>query len=289
MRVGSMAATSSAETTKVVSGVTFAWRVTAGGTLEPASDVDQSSLRRARERLTAETGIHEGMPSDAVAVAAAPFGTRVAAAFASGRVAVYEGEANAGERFALEAELIGGDEEEETSTSSGAGGRGRTAAAAELSWFDAGAGCALLAVGVGSAVAAYARIPSRDGTAEGAEDAECADDGRRERGGWTRLCRREFDDECLVSACTWTPGGESLVVGVGREVHALGVGPNLAATLANAAAPLPAYHPSVLSDWLARGEIGRARDAATCRAARARPGRLSRHAPSAAAPRPRHT
>ena len=105
------------------------------------------------------------MPSDAVAVAAAPFGTRVAAAFASGRVAVYEGEANAGERFALEAELIGGYEEEETSTSSGAGGRGRTAAAAELSWFDAGAGCALLAVGVGSAVAAYARIPSRDGTA----------------------------------------------------------------------------------------------------------------------------
>ena len=246
------------------SGVAFAWRVTAGGTLEPASDVDQSSLRRARERLTAETGIHEGMPSDAVAVAAAPFGTRVAAAFASGRVAVYEGEANAGERFALEAELIGGDEEEETSTSSGAGGRGRTAAAAELSWFDAGAGCALLAVGVGSSVAAYARIPSRDGTAEGAEGAEDADDGRRgrERGGWTRLCRREFDDECGVSACAWTPGGESLVVGVGREVHALGVGPNLAATLANAAAPLPAYHPSVLSDWLARGEIGRARDVA---------------------------
>ncbi len=246
------------------SGVTFAWRVTAGGTLEPASDVDRSSLRRARERLTAETGIHEGMPSDAVAVAVAPFGTRVAAAFASGRVAVYEGEANAGERFALEAELIGGYEEEETSTSSGAGGRGRTASAAELSWFDAGAGCALLAVGVGSSVAAYARIPSRDGTAEGAEGAEGAEDGRRgrERGGWTRLCRREFDDECGVSACAWTPGGESLVVGVGREVHALGAGPNLAATLANAAAPLPAYHPSVLSDWLARGESGRARDAA---------------------------
>ena len=91
-------------------------------------------------------------------------------------------------------------------------------------------------------VAAYARIPSRDGTAEGAEGAEDADGGRRgrERGGWTRLCRREFDDECWVSACAWTPGGESLVVGVGREVHALGVGPNLAATLANAAAPLPA-------------------------------------------------
>ena len=160
-------------------GVTFAWRVTAGGTLEPASDVDQSSLRRARERLTAETGIHEGMPSDAVAVAAAPFGTRVAAAFASGRVAVYEGEVDAGGRFALEAELIGGRDEESDRES--AGGRGRTAAAAELSWFDAGAGCALLAVGVGSSVAAYARIPRRDGTAEGAEG---ADDGRRERGGW---------------------------------------------------------------------------------------------------------
>ena len=238
------------------SGVTFAWRVTAGGTLEPASDVDQSSREQSfRERLTAETGIHEGMPADAVAVAAAPFGTRVAAAFASGRVAVYEGEVDAGARFALEAELIGGREE------SGSGGPGGTTKKAELSWFDAGAGCALLAVGVGSSVAAYARIPRRDGTTEGAEGAE---GGRRRggRGGWTRLCRREFDDKRGVSACAWTPGGESLVVGVGREVHALGVGPNLAATLANATAPLPAYHPSVLSDWLARGEIGRARDVA---------------------------
>ena len=235
------------------SGVTFAWRVTAGGTLEPASDVDQSSREQSfRERLTAETGIHEGMPADAVAVAAAPFGTRVAAAFASGRVAVYEGEVDAGARFALEAELIGGREE------AGRGGPGGMTKKAELSWFDAGAGCALLAVGVGSSVAAYARIPRRDGTTEGAEGAE-GGQRRGGRGGWTRLCRREFDDERGVSACAWTPGGESLVVGVGREVHALGVGPNLAATLANATAPLPAYHPSVLSDWLARGEIGRAR------------------------------
>ena len=93
----------------------------------------------------------------------------------------------------------------------------------------------------GGGALTYARpVPDADEATPNA-DAEDADDGRRgrERGGWTRLCRREFDDECWVSACAWTPGGESLVVGVGREVHALGVGPNLAATLANAAAPLP--------------------------------------------------
>ena len=157
-------------------GVTLAWRVTAGGTLEPAGGGRPFAAKSSRPfgaAPRAYTGIHEGMPSDAVAVAAAPRHPR-RRRLRGGRVAVYEGE------VALVGNLPSSSVRTSLTRSTCRIGSRRAGAgppaAMRLSWFDAGAGCALLAVGVGSSVAAYARIPRRDGTTEGAEG---ADDGRR--------------------------------------------------------------------------------------------------------------
>ena len=122
-----------------------------------------------------------------------------------------------------------------------------------MRWFDAGAGCLLLATCAGPAVSVYARVP-------GSNDFGVHSSRSSVTSPWTMLRHRLF--HANVSACAWTARGESLVVGVGREVLALGSGAGLAMALATEAAPAREYHPSVLLDWLARGEVGRARLAA---------------------------
>ena len=121
-----------------------------------------------------------------------------------------------------------------------------------LRWFDAGAGCLLLATCAGPAVSVYARVPGNDFGVHSSRSSVASP--------WTMLRHRTFHAD--VSACAWTARGESLVVGVGREVLALGSGAGLAMALATEAAPAREYHPSVLLDWIARGEVGRARLAA---------------------------
>ena len=231
-------------------GGALAWRVTAAGTLTPAgnaSDEIRTAAVHTHEPTDTHVGIHEGVPSDAVAVAPAPFGDVLAVAFASGKVAVYEAESTYPRgTFTLESEIeiiTHGDESESSSTSE----------PVMLRWFDAGAGCLLLATCAGPAVSIYARVP-------GSNDFGVHSSRSSVTSPWTMLRHRLF--HANISACAWTARGESLVVGVGREVLALGSGAGLAMALATEAAPAREYHPSVLLDWLARGEVGRARLAA---------------------------
>ena len=228
-------------------GGALAWRVTAAGTLTPtgnARDEIRTAAVHTHEPTDTHVGIHEGVPSDAVAVAPAPFGDVLAVAFADGKVAVYEAESTypCG-TFTLESEIIShGDETLSSSISE----------PVMLRWFDAGAGCLLLATCAGPAVSVYARVPGNDFGVHSSRSSVTSP--------WTMLRHRLFHEN--VSACAWTARGESLVVGVGREVLALGSGAGLAMALATEAAPAREYHPSVLLDWLARGEVGRARLAA---------------------------
>jgi WD40 repeat protein len=231
-------------------GGALAWRVTAAGTLTPAGNA-RDEIRTAAvhtyEPTDTHVGIHEGVPSDAVAVAPAPFGEVLAVAFASGKVAVYEAESTYPRgTFTLESEIeiiSHGDGKSSSSVSE----------PVMLRWFDAGAGCLLLATCAGPAVSVYARVP-------GSNDFGVHSSRSSVVSPWTMLRHRLF--HANVSACAWTARGESLVVGVGREVLALGSGAGLAMALATEAAPAREYHPSVLLDWLARGEVGRARLAA---------------------------
>ena len=173
-------------------GGALAWRVTAAGTLTPAdnaSDEIRTAAVHTHEPTDTHVGIHEGVPSDAVAVAPAPFGDVLAVAFASGKVAVYEAESTYPRgTFTLESEIeiiTHGDESESSSTSE----------PVMLRWFDAGAGCSLLATCAGPAVSVYARVP-------GSNDFGVHSSRSSVTSPWTMLRHRLF--HANISACAWT-------------------------------------------------------------------------------------